>query len=57
MILILSGYDLFFFILVLDERVRDEEKGSRESRWFGRIKGMYFGILIIFIVYINIREI
>lgn len=57
MILILSGYDLFFFILVLDERVRDEEKGSRESCWFGRIKGTYFGILIIFIVYINICEI
>lgn len=32
MILILSGYDLFLSILVLDERARDEEKGSRESR-------------------------
>lgn len=48
---------LFLSILVLDERARDEEKGSRESRWLGRTKGTHFGIPTIFTVYINIREI
>lgn len=57
MILILSGYDLFLSILVIDERARDKEKGSRESRWLSRTKGTRFGIPTIFTVYINIGEI